>query len=436
MLNPIASLSVFLVEVVIAYIFFSNLFDHRIEPVKCLFVGICLAVCASALNLISQNNPSVNGLSTIGVTIILSLICFRCTVIQSVFHTAILVVVNTALETFVVAISSHVTSSGFQDYNNSFFLFIFQAITSKTLYYLCTLILARAISRSSESVRVPWSFLLYPLICTFCDFIFWMVCSQPDSSYQVRLLLAVASGLLFVSSIFLFVTYYHHVSKEQESMRVKNELLRLQTEESYYRILDEQNQQLLIYAHDAKKHLSAIEALTDDRRINSYVAQLSRQLQEYACHCHSGNKLLDVMIFKYETVCNLCGIAFEYDVKLCNLSGIEDLDLVAILGNLMDNAIRAAEESVEKTIHLETARRNGYSVIVVANSCDTPPRHAGEHLISTKSQPKFHGFGLKSVRRALKKYQGDYDWSYDEDTHSFAVTVMVDELTQKATERM
>lgn len=436
MLNPIASFCVFLVEVVIAYIFFSNLFDHRIEPVKCLIVGVGLAFCASALNLLSQNNPSVNGLSTIGITIILSFVCFRCTVIQSVFHTAILVVVNTALETFVVAVSAHVTGSGFQDYNNSFFLFIFQAITCKTLYYLCTLILARAISHSPESVRVPWSFLLYPLICTFCDFIFWRVCSQPETSYEVRLLLAVASGLLFVSSIFLFVTYYHHVGKEQESMRVKNELLRLQTEESYYRILDEQNQQLLIYAHDARKHLSAIEALTDDRRINSYVAQLSRQLQEYARHCHSGNKLLDVMIYKYETACSLHGITLEYDVKLCNLSGIEDLDLVAILGNLMDNAIRAAEESAEKTIRLETARRNVYSVIVVTNSCDTPPRHAGEHLISTKLQPGVHGFGLKSVRQALKKYQGDLDWGYDEDAHSFTVTVMVDELTHKAAERI
>lgn len=96
MLNPIASFCVFLVEVVIAYIFFSNLFDHRIEPVKCLIVGVGLAFCASALNLLSQNNPSVNGLSTIGITIILSFVCFRCTVIQSVFHTAILVVVNTA----------------------------------------------------------------------------------------------------------------------------------------------------------------------------------------------------------------------------------------------------------------------------------------------------------------------------------------------------
>lgn len=433
MLNPIASLCVFLIEVVIAYIFFANLFDRRIEPFKCLFIGITLALCASALNLLFQNDPSVNAISTIAMMIILSLACFRCTVIQSVFHTAILVVVNTALETFVIAVSAHVTGSGFYDYNDNFFLFIFQAVTCKTLYFLCVLILVRLINRSPESVHVPWSFILHPLICTFCHFIFWRVCAKPDS--PVRLLLAVASGLLFVSSIFLFITYYHHVAKEREAMQSKNELLRLQTEENYYRILDEQNQQLMMYVHDAKKHLSAIEALTDDRRITGYVAQLSQQLSDYAHACHSGNKLLDVMIHKYETVCKLQGITFAYDVKLCNLSRIEDLDMVAILGNLLDNAIRAAEESSEKSIRLETARRNGYSVIVVTNSCDTPPKHTGDHLISTKSQPGFHGFGLRSVRHSLKKYQGDLDWGYDDNARSFTVTVMVGELTTKSADR-
>ena len=149
----------------------------------------------------------------------------------------------------------------------------------------------------------------------------------------------------------------------------------------------EQNHQLMLYAHDAKKHLGAIQALTDDSRINGYVTQLTRQLHDYAKSCHSGNKLLDVMIHKYETACSQEAIRFEYDVKLCNLSGVADLDLVAILGNLMDNALRAAVESEKKTIRLETLRRNGYSVIIVSNSCAHPPVHLERSLFSTKPNP-------------------------------------------------
>lgn len=427
MLNPIASLCVFLVEAVIAYIFFSNLFEHRITPWKCILVGIALAFCASSVNLLSGNIPGLNALSTIIMMLVLSLFCFRCTVIQSVFHTVVLMMVNSALETFVIVVSSYVTGSGFQDYNNDSVLFLFQAVTCKTLYLLCVLILVRIINRSGECIHVPWSFLLYPAICLCCHFIFWRVCVQPDFPYESRLLLGIASGFLFLSTLLLYMTYYHQLAKEQETMQVKSELLRLQTEESYYRILEEQNHQLMIYAHDAKKHLAAIQALTDDSRITDYASQLFQQLRHYAKSCHSGNKLLDVMIHKYETACSQEAIRFEYDVKLCNLSGVADLDLVAILGNLMDNALRAAVESEEKTIRLETLRRNGYSVIIVSNSCAHPPVHQERSLFSTKPNPSGHGLGMKSAERAIKRYMGDLDWDYDDAEQIFMVTVMLDE---------
>lgn len=206
---------------------------------------------------------------------------------------------------------------------------------------------------------------------------------------------------------------------------MKSELSRLQTEKSYYEILDQQNQQLMIYVHDAKKHLAAIQALNDDPQIGNYVTALSQQLADYSRNCHSGNKLLDVIIHKYVVDCKMRGIQFEYDVKVCNLSQLEDIDLVAILGNLMDNAIVAAEGSTEKTVSLNTVHRNSYSVIILANSCDTPPKQSGNRLLSTKSDTQAHGFGLKSVKKTIQKYQGDYEWNYDVGAKQFTMTVMI-----------
>lgn len=184
---------------------------------------------------------------------------------------------------------------------------------------------------------------------------------------------------------------------------------------------------LMIYAHDTKKHLAAIKSLNTDPQINSYISKLSEQLAEYTHHCHSGNKLLDVMIHKYSVDCEMRGVGFEYDVKLCNLSEVEDTDLVAILGNLIDNAVLAAENSEQKRVSLATARRNSYSVIVISNSCDTQPKSNGSHLITSKPDQKMHGFGLKSVSKTLKKYQGDFEWDYDSDMRMFTVTVMIGE---------
>ena len=49
----------------------------------------------------------------------------------------------------------------------------------------------------------------------------------------------------------------------------------------------------------------------------------------------------------------------------------------------------------------------------------------GQQLISTKQDAELHGFGLKSVRKTLKKYGGDLNWEYNNADHSFTVTVML-----------
>ena len=409
MLNPIASFCVYFAEMVIAYIFFSGIFEHRISAKKCVLSGIALFSVCSVLNLLSRNNVIINGFSTFFMTLLFSVICFRCTFLQGVFYTVTLVVVNTALETFIVAFSSYITGTTFLDYNNNFILFLFEAISCKSAYFLFVLLITRMINPAGSSAKVPINFLIHPIVSIFCMFIFWHVSAQPDCSYQTQLLLAIAGVCLFVSSILLFVTYTHQVKKDSQALQVKAELSRLQTEQSYYQILDQQNQQLMIYAHDAKKHLAAIQALNEDPQISSYVTKLTEQLADYTRNCHSGNKLLDVMIHKYFVDCDMRGIQFDYDVRVCNLAQLDDIDLVAILGNLMDNAVSAAEQSAGKKIVLSTVHRNSYSVIVVSNSCDLPPKQSGNRLLSTKSDSSLHGFGLKSVEKTIRKYQGDFE---------------------------
>lgn len=182
---------------------------------------------------------------------------------------------------------------------------------------------------------------------------------------------------------------------------------------------------MMIYTHDTKNHLTAIQSLSSDPAINEYIAKLLNQLKEYSSNCHSGNKMLDVMIDKFVIDCNRRGIQFDYYVKSCNLLGVDDIDLVAILGNLMDNAMTAADQSAGKRISLETTKRNGYSVIIVTNSCDTAPVIHGQQLVSSKTDKRFHGFGLKSVAKTLKKYGGDFAWDYNERNCEFVVTAML-----------
>lgn len=425
MLNPLFSLGVYLIEMLISYIFYSSLVEHKFTTIKTLLIGVVLFTFGSTVNILLRNNGAINTLTTWLINVCFAYFCFDSSLSKSMFYAAILGIVNVALEVSVVTISSFVVGSSFLSYNDNFLLLVFQTITIKTLYFLITLLLIKVLRPGDDRGTVPLDFLVYPVATTACQTIFWHICSQPTTSRNVQILLSVSSACLFISTIFLFLAYSHQVKKERQTIQIQSELSRLQNEQSYYQILDQQNQQLMIYAHDAKKHLAAIQALNEDPEIGSYVTKLSEQLKDYSRSRNSGNKLLDVMLHKYEIDCKMRSISFEYDVKVCNLSQLEDIDLVAILGNLLDNAVTAAEKSEEKWIVLNTVHRNAYSVIILSNSCDTQPKRSGNRLLSTKSNVNFHGFGLKSVAKAISKYQGDFEWSYDSGKHTFTITVMI-----------
>lgn len=425
MLNPLFSLCVYLVEMVISYIFFSSVFAHRYTPAKSLCIGGFLFTIGSAINILFQNNGVINMTSTCLINILFAHICFSTSLYKSSFYSALLGIINAAIEVSIVFSSSFLTDRIFYDYNSNFILMTFQAITIKTLYFLAILILIKVIRPKENHNTFPLTFLIYPICAAGCQTFFWHICALPSTDYHVQFLLSLASICIFASTIFLFVTYSHQLKETSLSLQMQGELNRLQTEQSYYQILDQQNQQLMIYAHDAKKHLAAIQSLNNDPQINDYVAKLSQQLVDYTRNCHSGNKLLDVMLHKYAVDCELRGVRFEHDVKVCNLSQLDDIDLVAILGNLLDNAVAAAEQSESKWVMLNTVHRNAYSVIILSNSCDTQPKQSRGRLLSTKSDASLHGFGLKSVAKTISKYQGDFEWSYDAEKNTFTVTVMI-----------
>lgn len=425
MMNPIVAVSVFSLEILICYIFFSNIFQRKRSNLICFLCGAIATLLAASCNLLSQNSGVINTIVSTVVQCTFAYICFHTKLYISFFYSLILVVIGGTAEVFVIFTFSHIMGVEFLAYNDNLMVLIMECSTSKIIYFLVTLIFSRIANPDSGMKKLPLTLFLYPVACSICLVLFWHIVTQPGLSLDIQFRLSIASVLHMVSTILLFITYQHQLEKESKAIHMQNEVERLRVEKSYYDILEQQNQKLRIYAHDAKNHLTAIQSLTDDPQINQYIGSLSRQLADYTRICNSGNKMLDIMLHKYDLECRTKGIDFQYDVKLCNLSGIEDIDLVAILGNLMDNAMTAAARSKEKYIRLETGRHNAYQILTIRNSSDAAPQTEGDSLISSKKNKEYHGFGLKSVAQVLQKYQGDFDWNYDSATSQFAVTAMI-----------
>ncbi len=425
MLNPIVSGVVYAFDMLIVYIFYSRTAEKRVSTLKCIFIGFGLFELGSLFNLLFQNDPWVNTAASIVIRICFGIICFHIRPFQAVSFSAIFAVINFALELVSVLVISALTGTEPIDYNTNLPLLIVECSTCKILLFLTCLILSHVVVPNARWSRYQLSLLFFPALASICLAIFWYICLQEDIAPSIPYLLAISSIIIFSSTVFLFITYQYQVEMDSERIRIKSENDRLLTEKSYYDILEQQNQQLMVYAHDTKNHLAAIQSLNTNPSIENYITALLDQLKSYTSNCHSGNMMLDVIINKYVLGCERRGIRFDYHVRICNLKNVEDIDLVALLGNLMDNALTAAEKSADPYVSLETTNRNGYSVVIITNSCDTAPSVRGGHLVTAKEDKKLHGYGLKSVSKTLKKYNGDFSWEYNELEHTFVVTVMI-----------
>ncbi len=411
----------YVIELFATYTVFSQLGEKKMKTSFCLLTGTELFILAYLANILSANSVWLNIIFYPLVCFLFAVLCFKIKIPKAALWAVLLEFICITLEYVFEAILVIVSNVDISGYRDNDFIALYIVITSKGTFFLVCALLSRLLNKENYS-KVPASFYLYPVSAILVITTFWYI-NNDNKAYQI-LMLAVGA-LLLLSSIVLFITYQRNSEKENELFQLKNEINRIETEKTYYDILEKQNQDLMIFAHDAKNHLSAIKSLNTDSQIEKYINQMTESLATYSKVSHSGNHTLDVIINKYITECEIKGVKFTFDIRLKNLEYVEDYDLVTILGNLLDNALESAEKSEKREISLSTDYRNTYDILIITNSCDTQPKSVNEKLFTTKSDKKFHGVGLKSVTKTLKKYNGDYDWEYDQQNKVFTATVMI-----------
>ncbi len=410
----------YVIELFATYTVFSQLGEKKMKTSLCLLAGSGLFILAYLTNILFIN-AWLNIVFYPLVCFLFAISCFNIKIPKAALWSVLLEFICIALEYMFEAILVVTSNVEISSYLDSDFIAFYVVATSKGTFFVACAALSRLLNKDTHS-KVPVTFYLYPISAILVITIFYYT-TNDNKLYQI--LMFVVGTLLLLSSIVLFITYQRNSEKDNELFELKNEMNKIETEKTYYDILEKQNQDLMIYAHDAKNHLTAIKSLNTDPQIEEYINKMSESLAFYSKVSHSGNKTLDVIINKYLTECEIKGVKFTFDVRLNNLEYVEDYDLVAILGNLLDNALESAEKSEKREISLSTDYRNTYDVIIVTNSCDNSPKAINEKLLTTKGDKKLHGIGLKSVAKTLKKYKGDYDWEYDSQNKVFSATVMI-----------
>ena len=120
------------------------------------------------------------------------------------------------------------------------------------------------------------------------------------------------------------------------------------------------------------------------------------------------NKIWDMVLSYKRNEAEQKGIKFVIDSVLVPSFPFDDREGCSLFGNLLDNAIEACEkiDSGEKFINVKIEKQQQLLFLEIANSIKEEPQFQNNKLVTMKSEKSLHGYGLKSVKRIIDKYEG------------------------------
>lgn len=239
-----------------------------------------------------------------------------------------------------------------------------------------------------------------------------------------------AGTWVILSMVLLFSVLFYRLSRQRE---MELEIAQLKQDQS--EILERDFQALRrtyesnakLY-HDLHNHIEAIyQCLTqgDIQEAVRYCEDLRTPVREISQNIWTGDKAIDYLISSKMALAEQDQIKTKVNVEYPHNTNIRSVDLTTILGNLLDNALEAADTAPDELrfLNLTIRRINAMLIIKVENGYGNAPVENDGKLTTSKADKASHGWGLKSVQTAADRYDGTITTDYKDGVFQSVVTL-------------
>lgn len=421
-MKTLLSVISFVVELLIAYSFLYDIFVPKKKTFKTILTIIAIYTILF-IAFILFDNTLVNILLHILGNFLFAYLCFESGFKNSFLSSLFLVAAMTCTEFMAINILSIGESNNIYTYESNLTAYVLTIVFSKITYFIIIRISMLTGFIGNQKNKTPLFLFLFPACALIILYTFWKIAISFSLASVINVTISIASLAVTVSVILTYVFYGQTSKKMDELYKSQSELERINTDKAYYAMLDQQNKTLQTFAHDEKNHLTAIKSLAKNPQVDEYIDNIYGQIKCHSMFGNTKNKMLDLILNKYQYICDQYKIEFYSSIKTANLSYIENSDLITMLSNLLDNAVEAAKHTINKYIDLSINKVNGFDILTLSNSCDKKPKSDGTILQTTKAEKRLHGLGIKSIKNIVNKYNGDFEWSFDDSLNEFTVYI-------------
>lgn len=248
------------------------------------------------------------------------------------------------------------------------------------------------------------------------------------------LTLTVLLGILLMNLVVIIgdsnLRKRYHLQRELDELTCKERLSRTVIEQQ-----DRFIEELKGVAHDYAKQMDGfkiiLSAVGSDHGLGgefqTYADQMDRSIAHNYRFAFIPTYGLRSILSQAQLHCEAGNITFDTDIQFCDFSFISFPDLYSIFENPIDNAICACSAippgDLPPKIWLKILRKKNMIWVEIRNTKNNPIQVKNSLILTNKEDKKWHGLGIKNMKRALSRYDGYATLEYTDS--EFFVTMAI-----------
>lgn len=394
--------------------------DFKTPKGKGIFVigSVLKAVMTTLMNHITLYDWWVGCIAILELFII-SCIFLKADIMTKLFASAITEVVSMVSGNFVTVVLSVALSTVPEE------LFVMQSayriigvVICQTLNLLLYSIILKFVDKTILAMKKKeWILIISVFLISVLSFgVIQTAINETTLSGETTLLLMICEiGLLAMNIICLYITISLNKSnRAAEELKLKEQQFKHDVQ--YAENIRSQYQEIRHIRHDIKQQLATVSGLQSAGKYDEaqkYISQVTSGIDRIEMFMDVGNDFVNAILNSKLSIAKSKGIEV-----LCNFSGkvegINEYDLCNLIGNVLDNAIEAAESAGDNAVVEVSLLSDKHKMIFTAsNSISKSVLNSNPELNTTKDKHELHGFGVQTIKTIADKYDGNVDF-YEE----------------------
>lgn len=161
--------------------------------------------------------------------------------------------------------------------------------------------------------------------------------------------------------------------------------------------------------HDLKHQIAGLRRMDSAEEREAYLAEIERAVLFFDTSARTGNETLDLILMDKMLAAERYRIKISCVTDGTRLDCLDTMDLYALFGNALDNAIESVSgepDTDRRVISLRIGTKGNFLAIHLENYVSEPVKIVDGIPVTSKKDTKYHGFGMLSMRRIAEKYGG------------------------------